>query len=89
MTVRRNQLISDIIDGEEILQSGRCFIIESLELWFETLDCEILMDAAICFDPFLGGPGLYWNDFYLVAIIDVTNHYIRVSFAGSDRELSR
>jgi hypothetical protein len=28
--VRWNQLISDIIDGEEILQSGRCFVLESL-----------------------------------------------------------
>jgi hypothetical protein len=56
MTVRRNQLISDIIDCEEILQSGPCFVAESLELWFETFDCELLMDAVICFDPFLGGP---------------------------------
>jgi hypothetical protein len=52
MTVRRNQLISDIIDGEEILQSGRCLVVESLEFWLETLDCELLMDAVICFDPF-------------------------------------
>jgi hypothetical protein len=51
MTVRRHQLISDIIDGEEILQSGRCLVVESLELWFETLDCELLMNAVICFDP--------------------------------------
>jgi hypothetical protein len=56
MTVRRNQLISDIIDDEEILQSGRCLVVESLELWFETFYCEFLMDAVICFDPFLGGP---------------------------------
>jgi hypothetical protein len=56
MTVRWNQLISDIIDGEEILQSGRRLIVESLELWFETFDCELLMDAVICFDPFRGGP---------------------------------
>jgi hypothetical protein len=47
MTVRRHQLISDIIDGEEILQSGQCLVVESLELWFETLDCELLMDAFI------------------------------------------
>jgi hypothetical protein len=64
-------LISDIIDGGEILR-GRCLVFESLELWFETLDCELLMDAVICFDPFLGGPGLHWNDFDVVAIIDVT-----------------
>jgi hypothetical protein len=89
MTVGRNQLISDVIDGEEILQSGQCLVVESLELWFETFDCELLMDAFICFDPFRGGPGLHWNDFDVVAIIDVTLHYIRVAFAGSDRELSR
>jgi hypothetical protein len=51
MTVRRNQLISDVIDCEEILQSGRCLVDESLELCFETFDRELLMDAAICFDP--------------------------------------
>jgi hypothetical protein len=72
MTVGRNQLISDIIDGEEILQSGRCLVVESLELWFETFDCELLMDAVICFDPFRGGPGLHGNEFDVVAIIDVT-----------------
>jgi hypothetical protein len=72
MTVVRNQLISDIIDGEEFLQSGRCLIVESLELWFETFDCELLMDAVICFDPFRGGPGLHWNEFDVVSIIDVT-----------------
>jgi hypothetical protein len=55
MTVRRHQLISDIIDSEEIPQSGRCLVVESLELWLETFDCELLMDAAVCFDPFLGG----------------------------------
>jgi hypothetical protein len=30
MTVGRNQLISDIIDDEEILQTGRCLVVESL-----------------------------------------------------------
>jgi hypothetical protein len=62
VTVGWNQLISDIIDGEEILQSGQCFVVESLELWFETFDGELLMDAVICFDPLRGGPGLHWND---------------------------
>jgi hypothetical protein len=52
MTVGWNQLISDIIDGEEILQSGRCLVVESLEIWFETFDRELLMDAVICFEPF-------------------------------------
>jgi hypothetical protein len=52
MTVRWNQLVSDIIDGEEILQSGGCLVVESLEFWLETLDSEILMNGVICFDPF-------------------------------------
>jgi hypothetical protein len=56
MTVMWHQLVSDIIDGEEILQGGRCLVVESLELWFETPDCELLMNAVICFDPFRGGP---------------------------------
>jgi hypothetical protein len=47
------------------------------------------MDAVICFDPFRGVPLLHGNNFNLVAIIDVTDHYVRVSFAGSHRELSR
>jgi hypothetical protein len=72
MTVGQKQLISDIIDGEEILQRGRCLVVESLELWFETFDRELLVDAVICFDPFLWGSGLHWNDFDVVAIIDVT-----------------
>jgi hypothetical protein len=44
MTVRRHQLVRDIVDGEVILQSGRCLVVESLELWFETLDgcCHML-----------------------------------------------
>jgi hypothetical protein len=33
MTVRQHRLISDIIDSEEILQSGWCFVVDSLELW--------------------------------------------------------
>jgi hypothetical protein len=28
----RYQLVSDIVDGEVILQSGRCLAVESLEL---------------------------------------------------------
>jgi hypothetical protein len=56
MAVRWHQLVSDIIDGEEILLSGGSLVVESLELWLETLDCELLMKAVICFDPFRGGP---------------------------------
>jgi hypothetical protein len=46
------------------------------------------MNAVICFDPFRGGPGPHGDYFHLVAIKDVTEHHIRVSFAGSHRELS-
>jgi hypothetical protein len=46
-----HQLVSDIIDGEESLQSGRCLVVEMLELWLGTLDSELLMDGVICFDP--------------------------------------
>jgi hypothetical protein len=52
MAVRRHQLVIYIIGGEEILQSGRCLVVESLELWFETLDREFLMDGIIGLDPF-------------------------------------
>jgi hypothetical protein len=52
MAVRWKQLVSDIIDGEESLQSGGCLVVESLEFWFETLDSKLLMDGIICFDPF-------------------------------------
>jgi hypothetical protein len=49
MAVRWNQLVSDIIDGEETLQSNGCLIVESLEFWLKTLDSELLMDGIICF----------------------------------------
>jgi hypothetical protein len=54
MAIKWHQLVSDIIDGKEILQGGRCLVVESLELWFETLDRELLMDGVILFDPFRG-----------------------------------
>jgi hypothetical protein len=47
MTVRWHQLVSDIIDGEKILQSGGCLVVESLEFWLETLDSQLLMNAVI------------------------------------------
>jgi hypothetical protein len=47
MAVRWHQFVSDIIDGEEILQSGGCLVDESLEFWLETLDSELLMDGII------------------------------------------
>jgi hypothetical protein len=85
MAMRWHQLVSDIMEGEEILQSGGCHIVECLELWLETLNCELLMDGIICFDPLRGGPRFHGNDFNAVAIINITDHHIRVSFAGSHR----
>jgi hypothetical protein len=76
MAVRWHQLISDIIDGEEILQSGRCLVVESLELRFETLDSELLMNGVICFDPFQGGSRFHGGDFNVVEIINIADHDI-------------
>jgi hypothetical protein len=81
-------LVRDIIYGEEIIQCGGCLVVESLEFWLETLDCELLMNGVICFDPFRGGPIFNGDDFNVVAIINIADHHIRVSFAGSYRELS-
>jgi hypothetical protein len=47
MAVRRNQLVSDIIGGKEILQSRLRFIVECLQFRFETFDREFLMNAVI------------------------------------------
>jgi hypothetical protein len=74
MAVRWHQLVRNTIDSEEI---------------FETLDCELLMDGIICVYPFRGGPRFHVDDFNVVAIRDIEDHHIRVSFAGSHRELSR
>jgi hypothetical protein len=89
MAVRRHQLLIHIIDGEEILQSCGCLVVESLELRCETLDSELLMDGIICFDPLRGGSRLLGDYFNVVAIIHMADHDVRVSFAGSHRELSR
>jgi hypothetical protein len=74
MAARWHQLVSDIVDGEEILQSGRCLVVESLEFWLETLDSELLMDGIICFDPFWGGSRFHGDDFNVVAIINIADH---------------
>jgi hypothetical protein len=81
MTVRWHQLVSDIIDGEEILQSVGCLVVESLELWLESLDSEFLMNGVICFYPFRSGRRFHGDEFNVVAIINIADHYIRVSFA--------
>jgi hypothetical protein len=87
MAVRWHQLVSDIIDGEESLQSGECFVVESLELWLEALDSELLIDGIICSDPFLGGSIFHGDEFNVVAIINIAYHNVLVSSAGSYREL--
>jgi hypothetical protein len=76
MAVRRHQLIINIIDGEEILQSDGCLVVESLEFWLETLDIELLMDGYICFDPFRGESRFHWDDFNVVAIINIADREI-------------
>jgi hypothetical protein len=54
MAVRGYQLVSDIISGEKNLQSYGCLVVETLELWIETLDSVLLMDGIIFFDRLLG-----------------------------------
>jgi hypothetical protein len=74
MAVRWHQLVSDIIDGEEILQSGGCLVVESLQFWLETLDSELLMNGVILFYPFRGGSRFHGDDFNVVAIINIADH---------------
>jgi hypothetical protein len=76
MAVGRHQLVFHIIGGEQKNQSGRCLVVESLEFWFETLDSEFLMDGIIGLDPFRGGPIFHWDDFNLVAVINIADHDI-------------
>jgi hypothetical protein len=51
LAVRRHQLVLHIIGGEKNLQSGQSLVVESVELWLETLDSEFRMDSIIGFDP--------------------------------------
>jgi hypothetical protein len=69
MTVRRDQLIIDVIGGEKNLQSGRFLVVESLKLGFESFDSEVLMYGVILFDPFRGGPRFHGDDFNVVAVV--------------------
>jgi hypothetical protein len=85
MTVRRDQLIINIIGGEKNLQYGRCLVVESLKSGFESFDIEFFIDGVICFDPFRGGPIFHGDDFSLVAVINIADHDILVSFAGYHR----
>jgi hypothetical protein len=74
MAVRWHQLVSNIIGGEEVLQSGGCLVVESLELLLETLDSELLMNGVICFYPFRGGSRFNGDDFNIVAIINIADY---------------
>jgi hypothetical protein len=76
MAVRQHQLVLHVIGGEKILQSDRWLIIKSLEVWLKTIDREFLMGVIICFDPFSGGPRCHWDDFNIVAVINVAYHDI-------------
>jgi hypothetical protein len=88
MAVGRNQLVLHVIASEKVFQSGRCFVVKSLKFWFETLGSEFLMNVIICLDPYRGGPVFHWDNFDIIAVIDITDHDIRVALDGSDRELS-
>jgi hypothetical protein len=59
-----------------MLQSGRCLVVESLELWFKTFGSEFLMDVIIGLDPFLGGPVFHRYDFDVVTVIHIAYHDI-------------
>jgi hypothetical protein len=74
MAVVRNQLVLHVIGCEKVLQSSRCLVVESLEFWFETLDSEFLMDVIIRIDPFRGGPVFNWDNFNIIAVINITDH---------------
>jgi hypothetical protein len=76
VAVRRYQLIIHVIGGEHIIQSGRSLVVESLELWFEDLEGEFLMEGIICLDPFLGVPGFHMGDFNVVAVINIADYDI-------------
>jgi hypothetical protein len=76
VAVGRHQLVFHVIGGEEILQSGGCLVIESLEFRPETLDREFSMDVIMGIEPFRGGPGFHGDDFNVVAIIDIADHDI-------------
>jgi hypothetical protein len=83
------QLIFHIIGSEKVFQSGGCFVVKGLNFVFETLGSEFLMDVSICVDPFRGGPGLHWDNFYIIAVINITDHNVRVALAGPHQKFSR
>jgi hypothetical protein len=56
-----------------------------LKFWFETFGSEFLMNVIICLDPFRGGPGFHWDNLDIVAVMNITDHDVRVALAGSHR----
>jgi hypothetical protein len=82
MTVGGNKLIFHVIGDEKVFQSGGCFVVKGLNFGFETLGSEFLMDVVICFDPFRGGPGLHWDNFYVIVFKNITYHNVPVALAG-------
>jgi hypothetical protein len=46
------------------------------------------MNVIICFDPFRGGSGFYGDNLNIIAVVNITDHYVLVALAGSHRELS-
>jgi hypothetical protein len=59
---------------KKLFKAADALIVESLEFKFEALDSEFLMDGIIVFDTFIGGPKFHWDDFNVVAVINITDH---------------
>jgi hypothetical protein len=78
-------MVLHVIGSEKVFQSGRCFIVKSLKFWFETLGSEFLMNVIICLDSFRGGPGFHSDNFDIIAVLNITDHYGRVALAVSHR----
>jgi hypothetical protein len=89
MTVCGYKLIFHVIGSEKVFQSSGCFVVKGLKFGFETLGSEFMMDVVICFDPFLGGPRLHWDNFDGVAVKNITDHNVPVALAGPHRKFSR
>jgi hypothetical protein len=89
VAVGGNQLICHVIGSEKVFQSGGCFVVKGLKFGFETLRSEFLIDVIICFDPLRGGPGLHWDNFEIIVVINITYHGLRVALAGPHPKFSR
>jgi hypothetical protein len=73
VAVGGNQLVLHFIGSETVFLSGRCFVVKSLMFGFESFGSEFLMNMIICFDPFRGGPGFRWENFDIIAVINITD----------------